>query len=155
MNIPGVPRHMLRARLGAAKFDAAIKAVYAQRSGQTTRLTDVQRVFDRVGGTSTGAFFTQWLGRSGRPEVAIENLRLEAAGKGHYMIGGELVQMGTPYHMRVPLVVVTAMAPRVYDVDVTAARTPFSLSVPTAPHELHLDPLRDTLVTPIAPISLE
>jgi hypothetical protein len=64
------------------------------------------------------------------------------------------VQEGRPWHVAVPLVVRADKGPRVYEVEVRGASTPFALVVPYRPTTLLLDPLRDTLVAPTADVAL-
>ncbi len=148
--------NMLRRRVGGPAFDKALRDLYASRAGQTIGLADFRAAFERASGQHQGAFFDQWLGRPGRPELVPEDVMVRALKGGKYEITGRLVQTGLPWHVAVPLVVKAAGGPRLYDVEVRAASTPFTLTVPTRPTALLVDPLRDTLIAPTidVPIAL-
>lgn len=146
--------NMLRRRVGAAAFDKALRDLYQHRAGQTIGLAEFRAAFERASGQHHGAFFDQWLGRPGRPEITPEEVSVRALKGGKYEITGRLVQTGPAWHVMVPLVVKAASGPRLYDIEARAAATPFTLTVPSRPEALLVDPLRDTLVAPIADIPL-
>lgn len=146
--------NMLRRRVGGPAFDQALRELYVQRAGQVVGLAEFRGAFERASGKHLGAFFDQWVGRVGRPEVSAEDVAVRALKGGKYEITGRLVQAGTPWHLPVPLVVKAAGGARLYEVEARAASTTFVLTVPSKPEALLVDPLRDTLVAPTADVPL-
>lgn len=146
--------NMLRRKVGAKAFDQGLRDLYAQRAGQAVGVAEFRGAFEKASAQHLGAFFDQWLGRAGRPEIAPEDVAVVAQKGGKYVVTGRLVQAGRPWHLAVPLVVKAAGGPRLYDVEVRGAATAFTLTVPSKPELLLVDPLRDTLNAPTADVSL-
>ena len=146
--------NMLRRRVGGPAFDQALRELYSRRKGEVIGLGEFRAAFDHAAGKHQGAFFDQWLGRPGRPELLPEDVGVRALPGGKYEVSGRLVQRGAPWHLAVPLVVRAAGGARLYEVEVRAGSTRFALQVPGKPETLLIDPLHDTLIAPTADLTL-
>jgi len=61
--------HMLRAKLGAETFNAAIRSYYAEFMNRNAQTADLRRHMEEASGVSLKSFFDQWLFQGGIPEL--------------------------------------------------------------------------------------
>lgn len=137
--------HMLRLQIGDAAFNQGLAALYAGQAEVPVDVTAFRGAFETASGKHLGAFFDQWLGRAGRPEIEVEVVKTHRFMDGTWEVRGVLRQAGRPFFMQVPLVVVGKSMQRVYLVEMRGAETLFRLTLPAPPLTLLVDPLRDTL----------
>jgi aminopeptidase N len=108
--------------------------------GEAAEWPEFEQAVDRVTGDDYRWFFAQWLERKGLPTLRLIGLTIKREGTG-YRLAGDLLQAGTPYRLRVPLLLRTAdggFSRRV--VEVSDAETHFELHSESAPQRLTLDP---------------
>ncbi len=63
--------HMLRRRLGDARFVAGLRACYRDLRFRRAAFADLANAFGRASGEDLGAFFRQWVERPGAPALAV------------------------------------------------------------------------------------
>jgi aminopeptidase N len=61
--------HMLREKIGADRFDAGIRAYYAEFKDRNARTPDLLRHLEEASGQKLDAFFAQWLFQGGIPNL--------------------------------------------------------------------------------------
>jgi hypothetical protein len=81
----------------------------------------------------------QWLTRPGGPRLALSNVTRRREGPG-WTVSGTVVQTSPFYELRLPLRLETDGPPVRELLPVTRGLTPFSISSPTEPRQLLLDP---------------
>ena len=67
----GAVLHMLRGTLGAARFRRSIERYVTDNARKSVETIDLVRAIERATGRNTRAFFDQWIGRAGYPELEI------------------------------------------------------------------------------------
>jgi aminopeptidase N len=93
--------HMLRARMGLAKFRAAIRDYYQNYRDRSASTAEFRAVIERHAGEDLGWFFEQWLKRPGVPEIEME-WSYDASAKQAILLAKQ-TQSGAPYRLRVEL----------------------------------------------------
>lgn len=92
--------HMLRRRLGEAGFTRAIQSFYRQHRWTQASWADVETVFSQVAGEDLGAFFEQWVTRTGAPALA---MAVEQGEGGRRTVRVRQTQEGEAYDLTVPV----------------------------------------------------
>jgi hypothetical protein len=87
--------HMLRIRIGDARFTEGLRAFYKEFRFKRASWDDLAATFSEAAQEDLGPFFRQWVARPGAPALAA---RLEWDG-----IVLEQTQPGEPYDLRVPV----------------------------------------------------
>jgi hypothetical protein len=64
--------HMLRRELGDEKFAAALAGFYRKNRGRQASFRDLQGSFEATAEVELGAFFDQWLQRTGAPSLSVD-----------------------------------------------------------------------------------
>ncbi|MBK7251532.1 MAG: hypothetical protein IPI06_11900 [Gammaproteobacteria bacterium] len=133
--------HMLRRELGDETFRAALTRFYREQRGRRASFADLRAVFEKTSGRELGAFFGQWVARTGAPRLALEDLRVEPTGA-RYRLRGRLVQQqaGAPYVLRVPVYVTTAEGLHIEQISVRSRQADFVIDGLPEPLLVEVDP---------------
>ncbi len=110
--------------------------------GKRAGWDDFRRGFEKATGRDLERFFTQWIDRTGLPDLALSGTAVARVQTG-FRVTGRVVQGahgGKPYMASVPVIIDTAQGPKEFEVDVTAAENVFSLDLDSMPVEIRLDP---------------
>jgi len=134
--------HMLRGQVGDAAFNRALRDFYQTYRFRRAGWDDLRAVFEKQCGRPLGAFFDQWVLRSGGPQLALANVTLRPVQNG-YQVAGALTQTPPYYQLDVPLTVFTATAHATHSLTLTGAAAPFSFFVGEPPLGLAADPACD------------
>ena len=136
--------HMIRRQLGDENFRLALARFYRQKRGHQASFRDLQKSFETTAEIELGAFFDQWLQRPGAPSFTVTVDRVGREGDG-YVVEATLdqVQAGQPFSARVPVVLDTLAGRVSKTIEVSEARTPFTMRVPVEPRLLRVDPQFD------------
>jgi len=137
--------HMLRRNLGDEKFVASLRRFYREHLFQTASFDDLRQAMEKESGLELASFFRHWTERTGAPELALTDVRVEQATDGQVLRGRlEQIQAEDPFPLRVPLVVHledgSILEHRVPLSDRSAA---FELKLPLAPIRVDVDPQFD------------
>jgi aminopeptidase N len=148
--------HMIERRIGKARFDAALRRVYAERLFRTASWDDWREAFSREAGEDLGWFLDQWVKRAGAPRLALEEVGVaeeRAAARQEeksdvpveqlWRVTGRIVQAGDPWRVRVPLVIEAAGRAERRTVDAAEGSSPFEVVLPFRPETLRADPEQD------------
>jgi Peptidase family M1 domain len=135
--------HMLRLKMGDRVFIDALRRLYETKRYQQAGYADVQRAFAQASGLDLRAEFTQWIDRSGAPQLRLRDATV-ARGKGEFHLTGtiEQSQPASAYRLSVPFVVhFEGRSPPVRKViAIDRASATFTLTFPKRPRALQVDP---------------
>jgi aminopeptidase N len=138
--------HMLRNKLGDEQFVQGLQQFYQQYQYRRASFADLQRVFEQVSGQSLQAFFSQWVQRTGAPELVLKDTRVETAGSSYRLVLTiAQVQAGEPYQLDIPVAVsVQGQAhARVFTLAMNAKQQSFTLDLNAPPTRVDIDPQFD------------
>jgi Peptidase family M1 domain len=131
--------HMIRNEIGDRAFFGALREICRDRLYRSATWGDFERTFSRSSGRDLSFFMKQWLTRPGGPRLALSNVTRRREGPG-WTVSGTVVQTSPFYELRLPLRLETNGPPVWELLTVTQGLTPFSISSPTDPRHLFLDP---------------
>ncbi len=131
--------HMLRQKIGDKAFWAGLQAVARQGLGQRYAWSDLQWHFEAASGIELAAFFRQWIGRVGAPQLQLKDVSLIPADDG-WQVTGTILQQEPLYDLDLLLRLETAK--RRYDkrLDLTESQDGFVFTVTDRPLSLTVDP---------------
>ncbi len=135
--------HMLRRRLGDAKFIAGLRLFYRDNKFRRAGFRQLQAAFERASGEHLGGFFQQWVQRTGAPQLRVRDISVQSDGAGYRVRGIlEQSQSGPNYTLRVPVAVQIegAESAVVTSVNLSGRRATLDLHVPIRPLRLAIDP---------------
>lgn len=143
--------HMLRQQVGDAAFWEGLRRFYAAKLFQEATWEDIRAVFAGLPGFSepeSKRFFDQWLTRTGGPRLKLSTVKLAQTPSG-YGVNASLLQEGTPYALRLPVVLDVASKPDGTDGSVSriiatdGAAVPLTVESAAKPVRLSVDPGAD------------
>lgn len=138
--------HMLRKKLGDKGFLKALQRLYQDYQFRVASFKDVQQVFEQVAGQSLEDFFTQWVQRSGAPELVLKQSAVEKQGR-KYRLELTIVQVqsGAPYSLDFPIAVSVAgqQQAREFVVQMSTRQQSYRLELDDAPTRVDIDPQFD------------
>ena len=130
---------MLRDLIGEDMFNRAIQGIWGMQRFKVTAWPHLQSAFEIISTRDLQAFFDQWLHRTGAPDLAITDVKQEAAESG-YRLHITLTQSEPPYQLRVPVAVQTASGEETHLLDVQHAEQTFVVAVNDKAQSVILDP---------------
>jgi hypothetical protein len=131
--------HMLRRVVGKDLFFAILRQFAKQYGGKQASWEDIKKIFEEASGKRLDWFFSQWLDRSGGPQLKLENPKVQTTPDG-YLVSGEVVQEGDVYQLFLPIEVDDGLLKRRLFLEVSKRKSPFSIGLPSIPLKLTLDP---------------
>jgi len=132
--------HMLRDLIGTEPFWRGIRLYYQRHVNGTASTADFRRAMEEVSGQDLQWFFTQWLTRSGVPQVS-GTWRYDPAAK-QVAVTVRQTQPGDPFRFALGLGVAAAAGslPAVQRVQVTGRESTFTIPADAEPAAVTLDP---------------
>jgi len=130
---------MLRDQLGPVMFQRGLQGLWATHRFKITPWSDLQKMFEIVSGQSLQPFFSQWLERSGAPDIAIAAAASSAVDSG-YELTLTLTQSEPAYQLQVPVVVETGQGPVSQRLELQQMQQTFTLKLAGKPQAVLLDP---------------
>ncbi|MEW6585673.1 MAG: M20/M25/M40 family metallo-hydrolase [Nitrospirota bacterium] len=143
--------HMLRLQIGDKTFVAWLQDFYRKNKFRIASFADLQKSFEAVSGKNLDREFSQWIERTGAPELKLENARTWKSGEEHILTAKiEQVQVGEPYVLHIPVAVTMREQKRAFQTTVVMDRKTFELrlKVPSRPQRLDVDPEFDLFRRP-------
>ena len=138
--------HMLRRELGDAVFVKALHQFYLKYKFKSASFVDVESAFSAAADKDLRVFFTQWVTRSGAPQLRVREVTVVPR-ESTFELRGVLEQMqdGAPYILNVPLNVTLADSERAVEHAITLRdkQSNFALMLPASPLRLDVDPQFD------------
>jgi hypothetical protein len=96
--------HMLRERLGDARFVGALRAFWEAHRFREASFGDVRRAMEAAAGEDLGWFFSQWIDRPGAPSLRVDSARVvDRGGARAVELTISQTQAGKPYQLDVPV----------------------------------------------------
>ena len=146
---------MLRDAIGEAAFDAGVRAFWKAQRFRVASWDDLRRAFERASGRKLGAFFAQWLTRTGAPPLRIAGAEATPVAGG-WRLAVTLAQGAPAYALAVPLRIRTRGGELTRRVDLARERDTALIELTDEPLEIALDPelrlLRRLAATEAPPI---
>jgi len=68
---------MLRRKIGNENFIAGVQLFYDNNKFQTASYSDMRKAMEEVSGLDLTSFFTQWVDRTGAPEIGIKEIKTD------------------------------------------------------------------------------
>jgi hypothetical protein len=131
--------HMIRNEIGDRAFFGALREICRERLYRSATWGDFERAFSRSSGRDLSSYMRQWLTRPDGPHIALSKVTRSREGSG-WTVSGTVVQTSPFYELRLPLRLETVGTTVRELLPVTRGLTPFSISSPTEPRQLLLDP---------------
>lgn len=136
--------HMLRRKLGDETFKKGFALFYKNFKFKTASFDDIRTSFETVSGTSLISFFTQWLTRTGAPELAINEVKVNKANdKFHILITLVQKQTADAFNIEFPIVIATQKGLETFSVNMKDKKQDFEFDLNDKPLKLAVDPQYD------------
>ncbi len=99
--------HMLRLKLGDEVFVQGLRGFYVQHRFSVASYSDIASVFSKVSGKDLTSFFSEWVQRTGAPDIMLENASVNKNADGKYRLTADLKQRqkGAAYPLAIPIAV--------------------------------------------------
>jgi len=132
---------MLEDLLGSETFNRGLKEFYTKNAFKRATWGDIEEAFESASGEELTWFFEQWLGRKGGPKLALGNVAVKEAAEDGFVTTFKISQRTPLYTMTLPLMLRTADGKKIEKkLDIKNKTTRFSISTPTRPTALEVDP---------------
>lgn len=131
--------HMVRRSIGDEAFWQGLRTIYREDRFQEVSWTDFAEAFGQCANMNLGAFFHQWVDRTGAPVLGLEGVSLHRTATG-WKVTGKLTQRQPFYGLRVPIRLETDGAPRDLMVNVERSGAAFEIRSDAIPRKLVVDP---------------
>ena len=130
--------HMVRAEIGEAAFDEALRDLWRSHAGRTATWQDLQAAFERRAGRPLGALFTPMVTGTGAPSLVAQSIRAHAAGTALQVTFAEPM----PYSFSLPVVAWTGTRAEPGTLDLRRGERTAVYTVPGGrmPEALQFDP---------------
>jgi hypothetical protein len=130
---------MLRDELGTRFFDEGIRRFWKSNRFRRAGWADLRQAFEAAAHRSLADFFAQWLERSDAPVLRVLDPGVRESG-GSWEVRFSLGQNSSPYHLHVPLEILTAAGAVSKHVDLESPEQSFTIPVGDRPRRLRIDP---------------
>ncbi len=138
--------HMLRREVGDDLFIKSLKTFYRLNKYKQVSFSEIQDALESVSGKTFDYFFSQWIYRTGAPEIVLSDVDVTIE-SGQYNLTYSLSQMqeGDPFLIRIPVAVYLEGTNEVYiqPVDLTKKSQGFRLILDKRPLRIQIDPQFD------------
>ncbi|OYT15743.1 MAG: hypothetical protein B7C24_11430 [Bacteroidetes bacterium 4572_77] len=135
---------MLRRQLGDETFLAGMKLFYEQNIYRTASYADIRKAMEEVSGTNLEAFFTQWVTRTGAPEIGIKEISQDKYNNQYRInITLEQVQNSPAFDLNIPIHVATKSGTQAFVFQMNTKEQSYQLNLKEKPLKLVVDPQYD------------
>ncbi|MFW2372018.1 MAG: M1 family aminopeptidase, partial [Gammaproteobacteria bacterium] len=138
--------HMLRNKLGDEVFKKSLRRLYQEYQFKLASFAELEQIFSAEYGSSLKDFFSQWVNRSGAPELALEGAKVSASNNSYLLeFNLQQKQTGKAYQLDIPLALTLEGKTRAHQQIITMTRKQqsFSIEVDAQPLRLDIDPAFD------------
>jgi len=136
--------HMLRRKLGDETFKKGFTLFYENFKFKTASFDDIRTSFETVTGNDLKPFFTQWLSRTGAPEIAIIVAKVsKTSDKFHVSLLLEQKQKADVFIVDIPIVIATPKGLETFIVNMKDRKQDFEFELSSEPLKLAVDPQYD------------
>jgi hypothetical protein len=136
--------HMLRLKVGDEAFKKSFVHFYNQSRFKVATFQDIQKSFEAVTQLDLQLFFTQWLTRTGAPEIAIKEVNT-TNNNPQFKVSLTLEQKqgAEPFNLDVPVHIATKSGLKTFVVTMTKRIQKFEFTLSDEPLKLEVDPQYD------------
>ncbi|HET6513659.1 MAG TPA: PDZ domain-containing protein [Thermodesulfovibrionales bacterium] len=132
--------HMLRQELGDEVFRAGLRDFYGEMKFRYASFDDLRRSFEKVSAKDLKTEFSQWITRTGAPEIKVTHGEVRKEEQGYILSARiEQVQVGEAYHLRVPVAVTLQGQERAYQTTIIMDKKVIDLAIPLPSRPLRFD----------------
>ncbi len=136
--------HMLRRKVGDEDFKKAFTLFYNNFRFKVASFADIQQSFEEVTQTDLKPFFTQWLTRTGAPEIAIKAVKTSKNNDQFQLsLTLEQKQKAEPFDVAIPVAIATGAGLQTFVVNMKDKLQEFNLMLNAEPLKLQVDPQYD------------
>ncbi|MBN2416389.1 M20/M25/M40 family metallo-hydrolase [bacterium] len=136
--------HMLRQKTGDALFLQGIRTFYHDNVFTAACFADIREAFEQVTGDDLALFFSQWIDRTGAPELELSDVEVKKRGDGYQLLFTlSQIQPGPAYTLDVPVAVTARGGTTMHVVSSSAKSERYALSLAVRPQRLDVDPSFD------------
>lgn len=138
--------HMLRMELGDPLFLQGLQRFYRTYQFQPATFEDIQDTFESVSGKKLGAFFSQWLTRTGAPVLELISAEVSPTQQGYRLrVHLKQTQREAPFQLKVPLFVhYSGVAhPLPHNLEMSTRDATLDIVTESRPLKVSVDPLFD------------
>lgn len=150
--------NMLRQDVGDERFRNALAHFYESHKYTRAGFGDIRESFEEIAGKDLKPFFTQWVDRTGAPQLRLANVKSVVAEEGYIQalkkrvplrwsleLELEQVQPGDAYALDVPVVLYYGDHTVPHILSMTEKRQEFSLHLKAIPARVEVDPEFDLM----------
>jgi len=135
---------MLRRKIGDENFIAGVQLFYDNNKYQTASYSDMREAMEEVSGLDLTSFFTQWVDRTGAPEIGIKEIKTDMfAGKYRIYISIEQKQDEEVFNIDIPINVATEKGIETFVFNMDKKEQDYQISLNSKPLKLAIDPQYD------------
>jgi len=126
---------MLKRKIGEQAFDQGIRNFWDRYKFATAGWSEIQAMFEQTSGQDLGAFFTQWLDRSGAAKLVLSDIK-----RTEKQISFTLSQPHLPYSLEVPIRLVTTKGEEMFQASINGDASRIELPLSARPLSISVDP---------------
>ncbi|RLD34742.1 MAG: peptidase M28, partial [Bacteroidetes bacterium] len=135
---------MLRRKIGNENFIAGVQLFYDNNKYQTASYSDMREAMEEVSGLDLTSFFTQWVDRTGAPEIGIKEIKTDMfAGKYRIYISIEQKQDEEVFDIDIPINIATEKGIETFVFNMDKKEQDYQISLDSKPLKLAIDPQYD------------
>ncbi len=135
---------MLRRKIGNENFIAGVQLFYDNNKYKTASYSDMRKAMEEVSGLDLTSFFTQWVDRTGAPEIGIKDIKTDMfAGKYRIYISIEQKQDDDVFDIDIPINIATEEGIETFVFNMDKKEQDYQISLDSKPLKLAIDPQYD------------
>ncbi|MCK5857579.1 MAG: hypothetical protein KAG64_08815, partial [Bacteroidales bacterium] len=135
---------MLRRKVGDEVFVKGMKLFYDNNKYKVASYNDMRLAMEEASGMKLESFFTQWTTRTGAPQIAISDYKLDSyGGKYRLQLSMEQQQEVDVFDLDIPIYVVTENGNEEFVINMNSRKQQFQLNLSAKPQKLFVDPYYD------------
>lgn len=131
--------HMLRLEIGNSAFDQGIRHFWEGHKFNIAAWSDLQKSFEKTAGQDLDWFFVQWRDQVGAPEIELADVQ-NTTNDGQHSLSLTLRQNGSPFRLKVPIIIETAAGEVRHVVDLSATEETISFTLDSPSVRVLVDP---------------
>ncbi len=136
--------HMLRRKVGDDNFKKGFALFYDHFKFKIASFEDIRKTFEDVTKTDLKPFFTEWITRTGAPEIEITQVKtVKTNNQFQVSLTLEQKQKAEPFDIDVPVAIATEKGLRTFIVNLKEKSKEFTLLLDQEPLKLEVDPQYD------------
>ncbi|MBI1933083.1 MAG: M20/M25/M40 family metallo-hydrolase [Ignavibacteriales bacterium] len=136
--------HMLRNLVGDENFTKAFQVFNRNNKFKKASFDDIRISFEEVTGKDLKWFFDQWIGRTGAPQLSLENVKVEQFGNVYNLsFSIKQIQKEDVYKITVPVAIIYKDETKIENCELNDKNGKISLTLNAEPLKVFVDPQFD------------